>query len=310
MAIMEPNYDQEMNRLLPIIADLSEQLNQHRAAAASLHAQAGGIKVLYTCTLLSISPCLVTFTFLPVSGYSFTDGICFTPVRDFSVLLSGLQLISQVRVAGSNRFCSLDEYDAELERMNVVMSAENQGLQHDNKQLNALIKEYEQTLETLMTTFRNRAHEVQEHEINLIRDYESALIAKETEVMSEDLSANMVFSASLSRLGQNLRNTMRTLSGEEPPEVVGDLAAVTAADWALERETELARLEKENCELRKMLGVDVDKSPTVEQQQFPIAPDSSRTTAFPSIIRNQRRILGGPSGTVGPYGTYKRRVPG
>lgn len=41
--------------------------------------------------------------------------------------------------------------------MNTQMSAENQGLQHDNKQLNALIKEYEQTLETLMTTFRNRA---------------------------------------------------------------------------------------------------------------------------------------------------------
>jgi len=265
---MEPNYDQEMNRLLPIIADLSEQLNQHRAAAASLHAQAGGIK--------------------SQAIHSQTGFV----LRRF------------------NQDKPKDEYDAELERMNAVMSAENQGLQHDNKQLNALIKEYEQTLETLMTTFRNRAHEVQEHEINLIRDYESALIAKETEVMSEDLSANMVFSASLSRLGQNLRNTMRTLSGEEPPEVVGDLAAVTAADWALERETELARLEKENCELRKMLGVDVDKSPTVEQQQFPIAPDSSRTTAFPSIIRNQRRILGGPSGTVGPYGTYKRRVPG
>jgi uncharacterized protein YaaN involved in tellurite resistance len=54
-------------------------------------------------------------------------------------------------------FSCLEEYDSELERMNVAMSAENQGLQHDNKQLNALIKEYEQTLETLMTTFRNRA---------------------------------------------------------------------------------------------------------------------------------------------------------
>lgn len=35
--------------------------------------------------------------------------------------------------------------------MNASMMAENQGLQHDNKQLNALIKEYEQTLETLMS---------------------------------------------------------------------------------------------------------------------------------------------------------------
>jgi hypothetical protein len=31
------------------------------------------------------------------------------------------------------------------------MIAENQGLQHDNKQLNTLIKEYEQTLENLMS---------------------------------------------------------------------------------------------------------------------------------------------------------------
>jgi hypothetical protein len=41
--------------------------------------------------------------------------------------------------------------------MNAAVSAENQGLQHDNKQLNTLIKEYEQTLETLMSAFRTRA---------------------------------------------------------------------------------------------------------------------------------------------------------
>ena len=50
-----------------------------------------------------------------------------------------------------------EEYNAELERMNAQMSAENLALQNDNKQLNALIKEYEQTLENLMTTFRTRA---------------------------------------------------------------------------------------------------------------------------------------------------------
>ena len=35
--------------------------------------------------------------------------------------------------------------------MNNTMSVQNQDLQHDNKQLNGLIKEYEQTLETLMS---------------------------------------------------------------------------------------------------------------------------------------------------------------
>jgi DnaJ-domain-containing protein 1 len=43
-------------------------------------------------------------------------------------------------------------YESELERMNAAMTADNWSLQHDNKQLNAMIKEYEQTLETLMST--------------------------------------------------------------------------------------------------------------------------------------------------------------
>jgi len=193
--------------------------------------------------------------------------------------------------------------------MNSTMSAENQGLQHDNRQLNALIKEYEQTLETLMTTFRNRAHEVQERELNLTREYESALIAKETEVMSEDLNSNMALSASFSRLGQNLRKTMRALNGEESPdgEDGGDLAAVMAADWALERESELARLERENAELRRMVGIEVNSSsPVVEHQKY-AAPEVSK--AFASL-QNQPKILGGAPGTVGPYGAFKRRVPG
>lgn len=50
-----------------------------------------------------------------------------------------------------------ETYDAELEHMNDALSSENQALLHDNKHIGALIKEYEQTLETLMSTFRNRA---------------------------------------------------------------------------------------------------------------------------------------------------------
>ena len=57
----------------------------------------------------------------------------------------------------TNRVFTEDVYDAELERMNTSMSADNHSLQRDNKQLNALIKEYEQTLETVMNAFRNRA---------------------------------------------------------------------------------------------------------------------------------------------------------
>lgn len=41
--------------------------------------------------------------------------------------------------------------------MNAQISAENNTLINDNKQLNALIKEYEQTLENVMSNFRTRA---------------------------------------------------------------------------------------------------------------------------------------------------------
>jgi hypothetical protein len=41
--------------------------------------------------------------------------------------------------------------------MNAALGEENQTLVHDNKQLGALIKEYEQTLEGIMDAFRKRA---------------------------------------------------------------------------------------------------------------------------------------------------------
>lgn len=41
--------------------------------------------------------------------------------------------------------------------MNAALSTENQSLQYDNKQLNSLLKEYEQTLDTVMSTFRKHA---------------------------------------------------------------------------------------------------------------------------------------------------------
>jgi len=144
---------------------------------------------------------------------------------------------------------SQEDYDTELDRMTNAITAENQALQYDNKQLNLLIKEYEQTLETLMTTFRKRAHEIQEQELELIRKYEAALLAKEAEELTEDLDTNMAFSSSISTLGKNLRRALRALDGEDAPESGDerdDMAMLAASEWALDRECELARLEKEN----------------------------------------------------------------
>ena len=54
-------------------------------------------------------------------------------------------------------FPLIEEYNDALEKMNNQMSAENYVLMNENKQLGALIKEYEQTLESVMAAFRVRA---------------------------------------------------------------------------------------------------------------------------------------------------------
>lgn len=73
------------------------------------------------------------------------------------LIVASISTKARVRIRccnGAGRLLTVygaEEYEAEVENMNTVMTAENQSLQHDNKQLNALIKEYEQTLETLMS---------------------------------------------------------------------------------------------------------------------------------------------------------------
>ncbi|KAJ7134471.1 hypothetical protein C8R44DRAFT_425496 [Mycena epipterygia] len=236
--------DPSLVKLWSLITELSEQLNQNRDVSAGIYQQAGGIK---------------TQAVHAQTGFV---------LRRF------------------NLDKPKDLYDAELERMNSAMTMENIALQHDNKQLNALIREYEQTLETLMNTFRNRAKDVQERELALAREYESQLLARQEDSDSHDLGSSTTVYESLGRISHVLRQLLRAQGGEpaepEPtasPEVdplaaakvlpVEDrepwttLAArepwtastVTGADRAMEREIELARLEKENEELRRMLGI-------------------------------------------------------
>jgi len=208
--------------------------------------------------------------------------------------------------------------------MTNMITAENQALQYDNKQLNLLIKEYEQTLETLMTTFRKRAHEIQEQELELIRKYEAALLAKEAEQLTEELDANMAFSSSISTLGRNLRKALRALDGEDTPESGeerDDVAMLTSSEWALDRECELARLEKENAELRRMLDVEVEQTSASLSSLSSVGSTSEQSgqgqrsqfgegTKPPMILvgpgKGPQKILGGTPGSVGPFGTFKR----
>ncbi|CAA7261380.1 unnamed protein product [Cyclocybe aegerita] len=223
MAILEGNTDHDlMQQLWGIITELGEQLSQNRSMSVSLYGLTSKIK----------SQAINSQT-----GFV---------LRRF------------------NMDKTKEEYDAELENMNAAMTQENQNLQHDNKQLNALIKEYEQTLETLMSSFRNRAKDVQERELSLIREYEAKLLAREEENANKDLCATTAISNSLVRLSHLLRQVLRSQNGEdaESHTAEGDdeedrepWTAAAASDHALERDIELARLEKENEELRRLMGL-------------------------------------------------------
>lgn len=107
-----------------------------------------------------------------------------------------------------------------------------------------------------------------------MRHYEGLLQACDAQNQYADLTSETKTAVSLQRLARSLRALHRSMTGEEP-EMSDDSAEdspldITALiqsldqtdseirdDWALERETEISRLEKENEELRKMLGIDL-----------------------------------------------------
>ncbi|KAF9225390.1 hypothetical protein BS17DRAFT_778534 [Gyrodon lividus] len=173
-----------------------------------------------------------------------------------------------------NTDISKETFESELERINAQFLIENQTLLHENKQLSLLLKEYENTMETIMTKFRNHALAAQQHELTLTRHYEGLLLACDSQNQSSDLATETQTALHLQRLAQNLRALYRSMAGEDPEFIDenpddtpfdvqslihaldNDAASGFREDWTLERESEIARLEKENEELRKMLGID------------------------------------------------------
>ena len=119
-------------------------------------------------------------------------------------------------------------------------------------------------------------------------------------------------SESLARLSHVLRQFLRSLGGEDPEQKSANEEdrepwnATAAAQHALERECELARLEKENEELKQMLGVvGYDgRRPEPETTFDParmVASHSPRTSSH-------GQVLDGALGTVRPFSIYKLRL--
>ncbi|KAF8610749.1 hypothetical protein BDV93DRAFT_431446 [Ceratobasidium sp. AG-I] len=269
----------ELSRLWTLVCELSEQLNNNKAVAASLQAQANALK-----------------------GQAIHNGTGFA-LRRFNTDLSK------------------EVFETELERMNAAIIIENQTLQHENKQLNSLLKEYETTLETVMTKFRNQAHAAQQHELNLTRHYESLILQLQSQTQSLVLNASTTHSQSVSKLSHLLRILLRSFSGEDAnfdPSALPDPRALcdpnhpehakalelleslpsaevsaptsddqtnpeeadARADWALEREIEICRLEQENETLRRLLAISAG-----QPDPFPDPPMMRSGSPSTSIAR-------------------------
>lgn len=98
----------------------------------------------------------------------------------------------------------------------------------------------------------------------MIREYEAKLLAREEENSKKDLDTSTAISHSLARLSYLLRQVLRSQNGEDTESPGSRMdnnenrepwTVSAASDCALERDIELARLEKENEELRRLMGL-------------------------------------------------------
>ena len=122
----------------------------------------------------------------------------------------------------------------------------------------------------------------QQHESNIVRHYET-LLTQEPQPAKSDFSNPTATEMPLFHLSHNLRALIRTMAGKAEPDSPGQdgaseeeananddpsenaqdtesdealLALIEEHDWMVDRETEIQRLEAENDQLRKLLGID------------------------------------------------------
>ncbi|KAF8523589.1 hypothetical protein JB92DRAFT_2884170 [Gautieria morchelliformis] len=202
-----------------------------------------------------------------------------------------------------NTDLSKEHFTSELERHSVALVMENQSLLHENKQLNSLMHEYEQTLETVMGKLRGHCQAAQTHQLTLSRHYEMLLtrergddlqVGRETDIMK------------LQHLFALIRRVLRSMAGKDPlheeqldreAEARGELQERLQLeqdeewqgvdDWAADREIEIDRLERENAQFRHALGVSVE-------QERELGLDREQGTSVPSPFA-ERPSLSRPS---------------
>ncbi|WFD03231.1 hypothetical protein MOBT1_001920 [Malassezia obtusa] len=139
----------------------------------------------------------------------------------------------------------------ELERLNVQLAQENSMLAHESKQLGALLRECESTLETVMGKFRSFSHAVQQYGLDLSAYYQTRLEGQAEQLDALQRQEHQGRDAAIGRLGTLVRDALRLVDGEDGEGAEG--GAPSAA--ALETATEVEQLRVENEMLRSLLGM-------------------------------------------------------
>jgi hypothetical protein len=128
----------------------SEQLSDNRALTEQLKARSENVKV--SAFSFGISQTTTTTT-NPSRAKPPTS----VPAFHSGGSTSTCQMVMLVYTLASTILIIPVEFASEIEAFASHLVLENQTLQHENKQLNTLLKEYEQTLETVMGKFRGVA---------------------------------------------------------------------------------------------------------------------------------------------------------
>ena len=121
------------------------------------------------------------------------------------------------------------------------------------------------------------------------------------------MTSSTAVSESLARISYFLRKFLRSLGGEDEhtPVAIDEESDkwtdTSVAQRALERECELARLEMENEELRRMLDVVGYDGRSAAGARPPLDAE------YPASPARLSRPLSGVPRMIGPFGTYKRR---
>jgi hypothetical protein len=152
-----------------------------------------------------------------------------------------------------------------MERTNAQAIIENQSLQHENQQLSGLLKEYEQTLETVMNKFRSHTvacplhvhtklsflllrtqAAAQQHEMKLNMHYEALLNSRSSNSPVHEFPPDSGGAAALERLSALLQSLLRSMGDKAPTEFASEASAESSNEAQPSSSSDAPRAEAPN----------------------------------------------------------------